>query len=50
MEYVLAVVGMLVIVGALAPAAVVKRELEFWRWRRRARRTGLRLSARLTRP
>jgi hypothetical protein len=48
MEYVLVITGVVVVVALLAPAAVVRRELALWRWRRRARRSSLRLSPRLT--
>lgn len=48
MEYVLTLVAVLVVVGMLASATVIKRELALWRWRRRARRPGLRFDSRLT--
>jgi len=48
MEYVLVLAGVVVVVALLTPSAVVRRELTLWRWRRRARRSSLRLSPRLT--
>jgi hypothetical protein len=48
MEYLLVVGVVLMVLVVLTPAAVVKRELALWRWRRRARRPGLRFSPRLT--
>jgi hypothetical protein len=48
MEYLFVVLGVVIVLAVFAPAAVVKRELALWRWRRRARRPGLRFSPRLT--
>jgi hypothetical protein len=48
MEFILVLVGVLLIVAGLTPPTVLKRELALWRWRRRARRPRRSASPRLT--
>jgi hypothetical protein len=48
MEFLLILLGVLLIAGFLTVTTAFRRELALWRWRRRARRPRLRLSPRLT--